>query len=143
MEGRSPAPRAVELGRWVAARHVSSTLTPRVEVHEHARVQDGLELTLAVPVAAGLAAGPGEPECYRDWTRLRQVVAHALPSEQGWDCRIDPFDHSFHLRRETSWTPEIELTAAVDGPLVSPAVGRSAAARLASALKGLGVRTSP
>jgi hypothetical protein len=139
VEGSFAPRRLDELSRWIAERHVSGTVTPGFEVLEHKRVQR-LELTLTIPAVHGLAAFPGDPDCYRDWQDLRQIVARVLAVDER-PCRIDAFDHSFHLRRETGWAPEIQLTAAFDSPPTAPGAEHLLVGGLVEGLRQLGVRT--
>lgn len=132
------APRQLdELSRWIAERHVSAAVTPRVDVFEHNRIQR-LELTLTIPASQGRAAFPDDPDCYRDWQHLRQIVTRVLTVDEG-QCRIDAFDHSFHLRHETGWAPEIQLSAAFD-PSPAGSAEPAMISRLVKGLRQLGVR---
>ena len=104
------------LRNWVAEHKVCWDLSPLVEMERHpnqppARVQVGFELLLYGEHAEGLKPSPGCPECVTLYDKLRAIALFTLPKENRPSrYELSPFDHSFHLRPESEWVPEVQLT---------------------------------
>ena len=104
------------LGKWVAQHKVCWELFPLVELDQHpnkapARVQVGFELMLYGEHAEGVKPSPGCPECVSLYDKLRAIAVFTLPKENRPSrYEISPFDHAFHLRSESEWVPEVQLT---------------------------------
>ena len=104
------------LREWVAQHKVCWELSPLVELVQRptdspARVQVGFELQLYGEHVEGIKPSPGCAQCVTVYDRLRSIALFALPKEQR-PSRYDlsPFDSSFHLRPESDWVPEVQLT---------------------------------
>ena len=104
------------LRNWVAEHKVCWDLSPLVELERPpnqppARVQVGFEVLLYGEHAQGLKPSPGCPECVTLYDKLRAIALFTLPKENRPSrYEISPFDHAFHLRPESEWVPEVQLT---------------------------------
>lgn len=108
------APDVDGLRAWIREHRVCWELSPRVEFHQHQRVQVGFDLTLLARHPEALGDGPGCEVCRRHYETLREIALSVVPKAAGpTSCEVDPFDASVHLRPETRWTPEIELNMAI------------------------------
>ena len=100
---------------WAARHKVCWELLPLQEIDPHgARMQVGYELTLlAQPGTAG-PADDSSPEIADLLDKLRLIARGALPEEAlSSEFDLSPFDWSQHMRVETDWAPEIQLTLRV------------------------------
>ena len=96
---------------WIRVHQVCWELMPYHEMHEHAKIQVGFELTLFARHVEPLSNDPGCPECSRIYERLHEIALRALPKDVHAGCvEVSPFDAAFHLRPETGWLPEVTLT---------------------------------
>lgn len=103
-----------EVRSWIREHRVCWELAPRCELHDHGRIQVGFNLTLLARHPPSPTAEPGGEECYRHYQALRQIARLVLPKEiHPTRCELSPFDASHHLRPETRWTPETELTVEI------------------------------
>jgi hypothetical protein len=102
------------LRAWIREHRVCWELAPRFEVHDHRRIQVGFDLTLLARHPASLRDEPGCEECYRHYETLREIAQIVLPKGiHPTRCEFTPFDAAYHLRPETQWAPEIELTVEI------------------------------
>jgi len=96
---------------WVRQHHVAWELGPWQEVVDHQRTTVGFELRLFGQHGAGAHPSPGCAECVALHGKLRAIALAAFPKEhRPTRYDVEPFDASFHLRPETEWTPEVQLT---------------------------------
>jgi hypothetical protein len=96
---------------WIEEHRVCSALTPRLELHEGKRVQVGLDLTLLARHSPATVDAPGCDECYGHYAVLREIAALVLPKGiPEAQCAFSAFDGAHHLRPETRWAPEVQLT---------------------------------
>ena len=104
------------LRQWVGEHKVCWEVSPLVEMERHpnqapARVQVGFELQLYGEHAEGVTPSPGCPECQTLYEKLRAIALFTLPTEQRPSrYELSGFDSSFHLRPESNWVPEVQLT---------------------------------
>jgi len=104
------------LRQWVARHKVCWELSPLVELDQHpkepaARVQVGFELQLFARHAGHVKPSPGCAECVTLYDKLRAIALYTLPKDQRPSrYELSPFDSSFHLRPESEWVPEVQLT---------------------------------
>jgi hypothetical protein len=86
-------------------------LAPRFEVRAHERVQVGYDLTLLARHPPSDHHPPGCEECYATYQTLREIARLVLPEGiHHTQCTFSAFDAAHHLRPQTRWTPEVELT---------------------------------
>jgi len=99
------------LRAWIEEHRVCWELAPRVELHGHQRVQVGLDLTLLARHSPATVDAPGCDECYRHYETLREIALLVLPNGiPEAQCAFSAFDAAHHLRPETRWAPEVQLT---------------------------------
>jgi hypothetical protein len=104
------------LRQWVNEHKVCWELSPLVELERHtnqppARVQVGFELQLYGEHAQGVKPSPGGPECRALYEKLRAIALFTLPKEHRPSrYELSEFDSSIHLRPESEWVPEVQLT---------------------------------
>jgi hypothetical protein len=78
---------------------------------DHQRTTVGFELRLFGQHGSGAHPSPGCAECVALHDKLRSIALAAFPKEhRPTRYDVEPFDASFHLRPETEWTPEVQLT---------------------------------
>ncbi len=75
----------------------------------------GYELRLHGMPAAGSHPSPGSRESLQVFEGLRVLALAAAAPDDGTDLDYDivPFDGALHLRRETGWCEEVELTVRI------------------------------
>jgi hypothetical protein len=96
---------------WIEEHRVCWELAPRVELHDHQRVQVGFDLTLLARHSPTTVDAPGCDECYRHYEMLREIALLALPKGiHPTQCAFSAFDAAHHMRPETRWAPEVQLT---------------------------------
>ncbi len=99
------------LRRWIREHRVCWELSPLQEMDHRARVPVGYELRLFARHPPGVRADPGCLECRDLYEKLRAIAVFALPREhRPTRYEIAPFDASFHLRPESEWVSEVQLT---------------------------------
>jgi len=99
------------LRTWIRDHRVCWELEPLIEWSRHRRLHVGYQLLLFARNAGGLRDDPGGGECEGLHEGLRAIALRVLPKEQGATrTEIEPFDAAFHLRPESTWVPEIQLT---------------------------------
>jgi hypothetical protein len=102
------------LRAWIQEHRVCWELSPRFELHGPRRLQVGFDLTLFARHPDTFEDKPGCEACWRHYETLREIALAVLPkSGHPMFCQVAPFDAAVHLRSETSWTLEIELTVAI------------------------------
>ena len=100
-----------DLKEWIRQHKVCSELLPYFEMHESKKVQVGFELHLYAQHSPGVMANPGCKECQEVYKHLQQIARLALPQEfRPTRYEIEPFDASFHIRKETKMKSEVQLT---------------------------------
>lgn len=96
---------------WIRQHRVTWELGPWQELVDQRPTTVGFELRLFAQHAPDAGAMPGCPECRSLHEKLRSVALAAFPKEhRPTQYEIEPFDASFHLRPESEWTPEVQLT---------------------------------
>ena len=96
---------------WIREHCVCWELAPRFEVHAHQRIQVGYDLTLLARHPLSDHHAPGCEECYSTYQALREIAGLVLPEGiQDEQCTFSAFDAAHHLRPQTRWAPEVELT---------------------------------
>jgi hypothetical protein len=111
-------------------------------LHHQRKVQLGSSLTLVARAPREGAFDPGGGGCAAMFETLRDIVEAAAPA--GARYRIEPFDAAFHLRAETGWAPEVELSVEIlhHGEALEPldAAERGQLALLVKRLEALGAQ---
>jgi hypothetical protein len=128
---------------WVREHCVCWEMAPRFEVHAHQRIQVGYDLTLLARHPSSDHHAPGCEECYSTYHMLREI-ARLVVSEGSHPalCTFSAFDCAHHLRPQTRWAPEVELTIEIthrDNTFGRADDGeRGCGARIQEALRRLG-----
>jgi hypothetical protein len=104
---------AEALTAWITEHRVCWELSPRVEVHEHKKIQVGYDLTLFARHPESWKDEPGCQHCLQHYETLKEIALQALPQTHASRCEFAPFDASFHLRPEANWEPEVQLDVAI------------------------------
>ena len=99
------------LGAWIQEHQVCWEISPYFEFHQHRKIQLGLNLVLVGRPPAGTAGDPGGQECAFVFDKLAAIARSVIP--EGVRFHLEPYDASFHLRADTRWEPEVELTAEI------------------------------
>jgi hypothetical protein len=142
----TPAPRAdpdADLRSFVREHSVSAEVAPHFDIDERKRVQSALELALHAARSTECRADPACDACRAVWERLLQLALRVLPPDARY--LVEPFDASFHLRREAGWEPEVELVVEILPEDRGPGLesvddhARDVVARVQAALDRLGV----
>lgn len=100
-----------ELSRWIHDHNVCFEASPHFEVLRHTKRQSACDLTLYARHPEQRVADPGGPVDAEIWERLRELALRVLPKDAHFD--IDPLDAAYHLRPETSFEPEVDLTVEI------------------------------
>ena len=99
------------LKEWVRQQRVTWELGSWQELVDHRATTVGLELRLFGRHEPHVHASPGCRECVSVFERLRAIALAAFPKEhRPTKYEVEPFDASFHLRPESEWKPEVQLT---------------------------------
>jgi hypothetical protein len=99
------------LRAWIQEHRVCWELAPRLELHGPQRTQVGFDLTLLARHEPTDTDAPGCEECYRHYQTLREIAGLVLPKGiHPTQCAFSAFDACHHLRPETRWAPEVQLT---------------------------------
>ena len=102
------------LAHWVREHRVTWEIGPLQELVDYRPATVGFELRLFGRHDPGLKASPGCQACLVLHQRLRAIAAAAFPrDERATRYEIDPFDGSFHLRPETEWADEVQLSVRI------------------------------
>ena len=98
------------LSDWIREHRICWELSPLVEMADGRRLPVGYELRLFARHTAGVKADPGCHECASLYEKQKAVALSVLPREaRPTTYEFEPFDASWHLRPETTWTPEVQL----------------------------------
>jgi hypothetical protein len=112
MAARAPvAAEYSDLDAWIQEHQVCWEIAPYFEVHQHRKLQLGFNLMLVARPPASCALNPGREECALVFETLERIARRVVP--EGARIHVEPFDASFHLRAETRWEPEVELTVEI------------------------------
>lgn len=100
--------------QWVREHRVTWEIGPLQEIVDHRPATVGYELRLFAQHDADVHPTPGCSECVSLHDKLRAITLAALPHERraSW-CQLAPFDSAFHLRPESEWRPEVQLTVRI------------------------------
>ena len=99
---------------WVRDHRVTWEIAALQELVDQRPATVGFELRLFGRHDPHARASPGCPECLGLHQRLRAIAAAAFPRvERPTRYEVEPFDGSFHLRPESQWAPEIQLTVRI------------------------------
>jgi len=133
------------LGDWVREHRVTWELSPWQELVDHRPAAVGFELRLFARHAPHAGATPGCEKCAALHHKLCALAIAAFPKEhRPTTYEVQPFDASFHLRPESEWAPEVQLTVHIvhrDGYLRPlDECEKRCAEEIQGALRGLGVQ---
>jgi len=99
------------LRTWIQDHRVCWERASRLELRGHQRIQVGFDVTLFARHEQTHTDAPGCTECYRQYQQLREIAGLVLPKGiHPTQCAFSAFDASHHLRPETRWAPEVQLT---------------------------------
>jgi hypothetical protein len=102
------------LGHWVREHRVTWEIGPLQELVDQRPATVGFELRLFGRHDPDRQASPGCRECLSLHQRLRAIAAAAFPRDtRPTRYEIEPFDGSFHLRPESEWADEVQLTVRI------------------------------
>lgn len=102
------------LRRWIRDHRICWEIAPLIEMNDGARMQVGFELRLFARHRPECHPAPGCPECRDLYEKLRVLAITVFPTEtRPTRYDIAPFDASFHLRPESEWLPEVQLTVLI------------------------------
>jgi hypothetical protein len=131
-----------DLREWIAHARATYEVSPHVEMNGTVARRVGLDVTLRANRSDECTGDPTCEACDQTIERLQAIACEAVPP--GADHEIAPDDHAFHLRPETGFAPELELTVAVFyGPSAFDEAGAESATlshRMTKALEGMGVQ---
>lgn len=99
------------LGQWIRDHRVTWELGPWQELVDHRPLKVGFELRLYGQHPPHAYPPPGCEKCLAVYDGLRAVAEAALPREHRpsrYDIR--PFDAALHLRPDSGWAPEVQVT---------------------------------
>ena len=130
---------------WVRQHRVTWELGAWQELVGHQATTVGFELRLFGRHEPHVHASPGCRECVLVFERLQALAFAAFPKEhRPTKYEVEPFDASFHLRPESEWKAEIQLTVHIvhrDGYLRPlDECEKRCAEEIKKALRGLGVQ---
>jgi len=133
------------LKQWVRQHRVTWELGAWQELAEHGVTPVGFELRLFGQHGPHSGAMPGCQQCVSLHEKLRSIALAAFPKEhRPTKYEVEPFDASFHLRPESEWKPEVQLTVHIlhrDGYLRPlDECEKRCAEEIQKALRGLGVQ---
>jgi hypothetical protein len=96
---------------WIREHHVCWEQAPRFELHGPKRIQVGFDLTLLARHPPSDDDAPGCEECHAHYQALREIARLVLPKGiHPTQCAFSAFDAAHHMRPQTRWSPEVELT---------------------------------
>jgi len=133
------------LKEWVRQHRVTWELGAWQELVEHRSMTVGFELRLFGRHGPHSGANPGCQQCVSLHEKLRAIAFAAFPKEhRPTKYELEPFDASFHLRPESQWKPEVQLTVHIvhrDGYLRPlDECEKRCAEEIQKALRALGVQ---
>ena len=102
------------LRHWVRQHKVTWELSPRHEMVDGLPRIVGYDLRLYGSDPRRAMTSPGASECIEIYDRLRSIGLSVVPAEQRPTvCTVESFDSSLHMRPESAWEPEVEVTIEV------------------------------
>jgi len=102
------------LADWVREHRVTWEIAPLRELVDRRPATVGFELRLFGRHQPDARVSPGCADCLALHQRLRAIAAAAFPREdRSSRFVIEPFDGSFHLRPESDWADEVQLTVRI------------------------------
>jgi len=102
------------LSEWVREHRVTWEIGALQELVDHHPAAVGFELRLFGRHRTHAQVNPGCPECLALHQRLRAIAAAAFPREERpTRYEVEPFDSAFHLRPESDWAAEVQLTVRI------------------------------
>ena len=130
---------------WIREHRVSWELSPWQELVDHRPATVGFELRLFGRHGPHSGAMPGCKLCVSLHNKLSTIALAAFPKEhRPTKYEVEPFDASFHLRPESEWEPEVQLTVHIvhrDGYLRPlDECEKRCAEEIQRTLRGLGVQ---
>lgn len=130
---------------WVREFRMTFELSPWQELVDRRPAPVGYELRLFARHAPHSGAMPGCQQCVSLHNKLRAIAVAAFPKEHRPTMyELQPFDASFHLRPESEWAPEVQLTVHIihrDGYLRAlDECEKRCADEIQKALRNLGVQ---
>jgi hypothetical protein len=130
------------LGEWIERARVTYEVISHVEVDRTTASRVGFDLVLRARRPEGCTGDPTCEACDRSIERLLAAVEACLPASARHEH--EPFDHSFHLRPETGFMPELQIVVAVLHPTGTfeevDEADRALVDRVTRALEALGVQ---
>lgn len=133
------------LKEWVRQHRVAWELGPWQELVERRPLVVGFELRLFGQHRPHSGAVLGCPQCVSLHEKLRSIALAVLPHEhRPTKYEVEPFAAALHLRPESQWTPEVQLTVRIvhrDGYLLPlDECEKRCADEIQRALRRLGVQ---
>ena len=133
------------LKEWVRQHRVTWELGSWQELVEHRVTTIGFELRLFGRHAPHVHRRPGCRECVPVFERLRAIALAAFPKEhRPTKYEVEPFHAALHLRPESEWKPEVQLTLHIvhreDYLRPLDECEKRCAEEIQKALRGLGVQ---
>ncbi|MCL4822331.1 MAG: hypothetical protein KJ067_24650 [Vicinamibacteria bacterium] len=99
------------LREWASRHRVTWELGAWQELVEHRPTTVGFELRLFGRHEPHVHASPGCSACVPVFERLRAIALAAFPKEhRPTKYEVEPFHAALHLRPESEWAPEVQLT---------------------------------
>ena len=133
------------LQEWVRQHRVTWELGAWQESVEHRVTTVGFELRLFGRHEPHVHASPGCSECVPVFERLRAIALASFPKEhRPTKYEVEPFHAALHLRPESEWKPEVQLTVHIvhreDYLRPLDECEKRCAEEIQKALRGLGVQ---
>lgn len=100
-----------DLAIWVQASRVTHEIRIRRTIEDSSTRDAGFDVTLRADRPEGCSGDPTCEACDRAVERLFALLEDCLPV--GTRHVHEPFDHSFHLRPETGFDPELQVVVSV------------------------------
>lgn len=99
------------LRQWVRQHQVTWEASPLREMVDGGSLQVvGYEVRL-YGLVPSQSESPEAEDCRGTYERLRAIATATLPEDGGHTrCEVVRFDSSLHMRPDSEWRPEIELT---------------------------------
>ncbi len=136
---------AATLKDWIREHRVTWELSPWQELVDHRPATVAFELRLFGRHGPHSRAMPGCKQCVSLHEKLRAIALAAFPKEhRPTKYEVKPFDASFHMRAESEWEPEVQLTVHIvhrEGYLRPlDECEKRCAQEIQKALRGMGVQ---
>ena len=133
------------LKEWVRRHRVTWELGAWQELVDHRPTTAGFELRLFGQHGPHSGASPGCEQCVSLYEKLRAIALAVFPTEhRPTRYEVEPFAASLHLRPESEWKPEVQLTVHIvhrDGYLRPlDECEKRCAEEIQKALRSLGVQ---